>query len=261
MTWADSLVTDYYSWLKENTFITQSENTDWVLISTPFFGAFNDGIELYARKSDEKIVLCDNGETINNLSLLGVEFNRSKKRTELLHRTLRNYGVKFQDNELVVEATIKDFAQKKHNLLSAIIEINDLNTLSKPNITSVFKEDIGDYLDGLDIVYTPDFILKGSTGIEFTFDYQVAYKSSEVAIKSFNSLNSLNLPSFLFSLEDIRATRQKVAHKELKAVAIINDKGKEIKHEYLDAITSKNAQYILWTEKDSDRSKQILKAA
>ena len=116
-------------------------------------------------------------------------------------------------------------------------------------------------MDELEIVHTPDFILKGSTGIEFTFDFQVAYKGAEVAIKSFNSLNSLNLPSFLFSLEDIRATRQKVAHKELKAVAIINDKGKDIKHEYLEAIISKDAQYILWTDRESDNSKKILQAA
>ena len=260
MNWADSLVSDYYTWLKEKTFVTQSETSDWVLISTPFFGAFNDGIELYAKKVNDKITLSDNGETINNLSLLGVEFNRSKKRLELLQRILRNHGVKFQNNEFVVEATDKDFVQKKHNILSAILEINDLSVFSKPSVTSVFREDIGGYLDELDIVYTPDFILRGSTGIEFTFDFQVAYKNSEVAIKAFNGLNTLNLPSFLFSLEDIKATRQKVAHKELKAVAIINDKGKEIKNEYLEAITSKGAQYILWTEKENERSKSILKA-
>jgi len=259
MNWAKNLVNDYYTWLKEKTFVQQDDSSEWALISTPFIGVFNDGIELYARKIDNKITLSDNGETLSNLSLLGIEFNnRSKKRLDLLHRILRNYGVGMVNGEFLVEASEKDFSQKKHNFLSALVEINDFQQISKHNVASIFKDDVTNYLDELDIIYTPDVIFKGATGLDFSFDFQIAGRKSEITIKAFNGINTLNLPGFLFSLDDIRASREKVTQKSLRPLAIINNIGKEPKAEYLDALKSKDADYILWSDRNSERSKALL---
>ena len=59
------------------------------------------------------------------------------------------------------------FPQKKHNLLSELIEINDLYVLSEPNVASVFKDDVRHYLEELNLVFTSDFLSKGTTGLEF----------------------------------------------------------------------------------------------
>ncbi|GAB3711611.1 DUF1828 domain-containing protein [Flavobacterium koreense] len=260
MNWINTYVDGYYDWLREKTVIQKGETTDWFLINTPFLGAFNDTIEIYAQKKLNKIILSDNGETITNLELQGLHIQGSKRRRYILDTILLNYGVKFSNDELIIEADFENFSQSKHNLLSAIIEINDLYVLSKNNVSSIFKEDVRTYLDNQDIIYTPDFISKGVTGLEFNFDFQIAQKNKEIVIKSFNTINKSNLPTFLFSWEDIKPVREKITKKEVTAIAIINDVDKEIKNEFIDALKSKNANFILWSEKDSDENKKLLVA-
>lgn len=260
MNWVNTYVTEYYDWLKEKTFIQKDNNTDWFLINTPFIGAFNDTIEIYAQKSGEHLKLSDNGETLSNLQLQGLHFQGSKRRKEILDSILLNYGIKAENEELTIESNLENFSQTKHNFLSAIIEINDLYVLSKHNVASIFKEDVRNYLDSLDIIYTPDFISKGSTGLEFNFDFQIAKKNKEIVIKSFNTVNKSNLPSFLFSWEDIKPVREKITKKDVNAIAIINDTDKEVRTEFLEALKAKNANYILWSQRDTEESKKLLSA-
>jgi len=255
MNWVNSMIDDYYSWLREKTIIESSKISDWYSIDTPFLGAFNDTIELFAFRKNGTILLSDNGETLNNLELQGVNIQGSKKRREILDSILLSYGLNQNEKELLIEATEKNFPQKKHNFLSAILEINDLNILSKSNVHSIFKEDVRQHLEGLDVIFTPDFISKGSTGLEFTFDFQIAKKDKETVIKSFNSINKSTLSTFLFSWEDIKPVREKVSKKDVNAIAVINDIDKSIKSEFLEALKSKNAEYILWSERDTQENK------
>jgi hypothetical protein len=260
LNWVNTYVNEYYNWLKEKTFIQKDNHTDWFLINTPFIGAFNDTIEIYAQKLGSTFILSDNGETMSNLELQGLQIQGSKRRREILDSILLNYGVKSENDELIIRANIENFSQSKHNFLSAIIEINDLYVLSKHQVSSIFKEDVRNYLDLQDIIYTPDFISKGETGLEFNFDFQIAKKDKETVIKSFNTITKSNLPSFLFSWDDIKPVREKITKKNVTAIAIINDFEKEIKTEFLDALKSKNADYILWSERDSEKSKRLLSA-
>lgn len=250
MSWLDDLVTNYYNWLKNNTTIITASNNEWSVIDTPFLGLFNDTIELYAKKSNGNILLSDDGTTIHNLKLNGVTFSRSSKRKELLDRILLNYGIKLNnEEELCVDAEERNFAQKKHNLISAISEINDFYLLAKHTISSIFKEDVKEYLDSQEIIYTPQFISRGSIDIEFVFDFQIAYKNKEIVIKSFNNLNKMNLPHFIYTWNDIKKVRERITNKSFMGLAIINDEDKEVKSEYLNALKSEGADFILWKER------------
>lgn len=253
MNWLDTMIDDYYKWLRERT-IVEAGNSDWYCIDTPFTGAFNDSIEVYALRNNGKILLSDNSETLNNLDLQGVNIQGSKKRREILDNILLSYGLHQKDKELCIEADERNFPQKKHNFINAILEINDLSVLSKHNVSSIFKEDVREYLDGLDIPYTPEFISKGSTGLEFTFDFQIAKRDKEIVLKSFNSINKSTLSTFLFSWDDIKPVREKLTKKEVKAIAVINDVDKEIRPEYLEALKSKNADFIIWSERENKES-------
>lgn len=259
--WVNELVDNYYAFLKNKTAVITNTGTSWVLISTPFVGLFNDTIEIYAKKSNGKILLSDDGTTIRNLELIGAGVSRSPKRKDLLERVLLTYGVKMQDEELIIECEEADLVQKKHNLISAIIEINDMYILAKHTISSIFKEDVREYLDEQQIIYTPQFISKGSTGLEFAFDFQIAYRDVEIVIKAFNSLNKLNLPSFLFAWEDIKSVREKVTNKQVISLAIINDEEKDIEQDYLEALKNRKADFILWSERYKPESIAKIKIA
>lgn len=115
-------------------------------------------------------------------------------------------------------------------------------------------------MDQASIIYTPDFISKGATGLEFTFDFQIAGRNKEIVIESFNSISKLNLPTFLFSWEDIKPVREKVSKKQVEAIAVINDVDHEVHPEFLTALRSKEANYILWSQRELPENKAKLAA-
>jgi hypothetical protein len=260
MSWINEHIADYYKWLKDRTVILSDENTGWALVNTPFVGLFNDHIELYAKKDHDLITLTDNGETFHNLDLSGVSIKRSAPRRDLVDTILLNYGVRAKGDELFVECNAGNFAQKKHNLLTAVLELNDLYVLSEPNVAYIFKEDVRQYLDEMNVIYTADFISKGTTGLEFTFDFQISKRDEEIVIKSFNSFNKTNLPVFLFSWEDIKPVRERASKKTVRAVAIVNDENKDVKSEFIDALNAKKAGSILWSQRYTDESRQKIAA-
>jgi len=260
--WVNELIDKYYEFLKERTAVITETGSNWAVISTPFIGLFNDTLEVYAKKDNGKIILSDDGVTLKNLELVGSIISRSPKRKDLLERILLTYGIHLQnDDELIVEATENNFPQKEHNLISAISEINDMYMLAKHTVATIFKEDVRNYLDEQQIIYTPQFISKGSTRLEFTFDFQIAYREKEIVLKAFNTINKLNLPNFLFTWEDIKSVREKITGKQVVGLAMINDESKEIQQEYLDAMKSKNADFILWSQRHTPESIRKIKMA
>lgn len=256
--WFENSINQYYHWLREKTFTKADDQSGWVTVSTPFLGLFNDPIEVFMKLQGDTILLSDDGVTLKNLDLAGASVTRSPKRKEWLDFILLNYGVELQGDELCVSANQMDFPQKKHNLICAISEVSDMEITAKHIVSSLFREDVKQLLDSQNIIYTPQFITKGSTGIEFTFDFQIAGREKELVLKSFNSLNKINVPSFLFSLEDIKPVREKTSGKELLSLAVVNDIEREIKPEYIFALQSKNTDIIFWSERNKPENIQKL---
>lgn len=244
------LIDDYYDFLRKRTRVTEIVGSEWLEISTPFTNVFNDTIDIFAKRQNGDIILSDDGQTLRNLQLSGMEISKSGRRKSILESILLNYGVTLQENELIAKANELNFPQKKHNLISAISEANDLYVLAKHTVANIFREDVRKFLDEQEgIIYTPYFISKGSVGLEFTFDFQIAYKKTEILIKAFNSMNKFNLPHFLFTWEDVRQVREKQSQKLVQGLAIINDEQRDIKSEYLDALENKGAKHILWSHR------------
>lgn len=225
MNWLSEQVDSYYGWLRSKTHISAEGNDGWNLISTPFLGLFNDALEIYAKKQGDNIILSDDGKTLRDLKSMGVSFSH-KTRRKMLEKVLLNYGITEKEDELIVQTQEAGFPQRKHDLLQAMLEIGDLHVLAKHTVAKVFKEDVHAYLDEQEIVYTPQFISRGSIGIEFTFDFQVAYRKKEIVLKCFNSINRISLSSFLFMWGDIRQTRQKLTGKEVLGLTFVNDEDK-----------------------------------
>ena len=268
-----ALTDDYYRWLRRKTDIAPASE-GWAVIATPFLGAFNDAIEIFARRENNgKILLVDDGETVRNLKLQGCDILRSKKRTEIAETIARTYGVSMRGGELRAEvARDADFPGRKHDLLSAIAEINDMVVLARPSVKQLFAEDVREFLDERGIVNTPQFMCRGASGMNFTFDFHVAGKENETVIRSFASINKQKAVQFLFSWDDIREQREKMSGKKLSGVAVINDTLPDddlldassrlvpVPAGILDALQKKGADYVLWSERERDENLRKLAA-
>ena len=90
MSWIDDLIEEYVKFLKSK--VKKCEIGDgWYSITTPFLNSFNDYIEIYCKNEDGKITITDDGDTMSNLELAGVNFKHSKNKKEILNRILLNY--------------------------------------------------------------------------------------------------------------------------------------------------------------------------
>lgn len=261
MIWIDEAINKYITFLRENISVHEVDN-GWYSITTPFLNMFNDYIDIYCCKKENKIYLSDDGETIRNLNSVGVSFSRSKTRKQILNQILLNYNIKIsnQNDELIVETDMNGFAQAKNNLLSAIMEISDMYMTSKTTTVSVFKDEVRNYLDEQQIIYTPEFIARGSTGLEFNFAFQIAGRKKEILINAFNIINKNNLTFFLFDWNDVKDARQRLSNKKITGLAIINDREKNIDGKYLDALTAKGTDFILFSKRNLPESRMKLDA-
>ena len=127
----DALIENYFKWLKDNT-STRLINDTWSEITTPYLDRHNDCLQIYAKKENNNIILTDDGYIINDLISSGCALD-SQRRKEILNTTIKGFGVSLDDNQRIVKTTIDHFPQKKHDLIQAMLAVNDLFFLSKPH--------------------------------------------------------------------------------------------------------------------------------
>lgn len=259
MNWIDQAIDHYYKWLRQRTTYTFDPQTQWCEVNTPFVGIFNDLIDIYIKQEGTGYLLSDDGDTLDKLSLAGINLTKGSKRQQWVESILATHGITLQGEELQARAGKDNIAARQHSLISAIIQIADLQHVSQSNVENLFADDVRQLLDQLETIYTPNFIVRGHTGIDFTFDFQIAGKNQETVIKLFNTLNKSNVPNFLFSWGDIKEERERASRKTLAGLAIINDLDKAPREEYLNALTVKGADYILWSQRDTVDSRKKLR--
>lgn len=251
-------IDEYSRWFKENSSARKLQN-GWTEIGTPFMDRHNDGLTIYAKLENGNITLSDDGYIIGDLLADGVTINR-QKRKKILDSFLMSYGVQNVDNELVMYTTLSEYPINMHMFIQAMLAVNDMFMLNNTTVKTIFIDDVASFLDKQQIIYTPSFIAKGSTGLEFNFHFQIAGRTSEILINSFNTINPGNISSFLFDWIDIKEARQKCAKKQVLGLAFINDE-KGVDTKFLNALTAKNTDYILFSERNDPKNLNKLKAA
>lgn len=238
---------DYLKWLDEEIVYKQVNETMYTEIITPFMDNNNDSISIYYRILDNKIYLTDDGSTISNLMLNGVDIN-SSKRKHIFHSFIKGFGIKSKNEELYVEATNENFPYKKHILIQSIISINDMFMLSSNRISSMFIEDVEKYLDDNDVRHIPAASFNGISGLTHSFEFVIpkSKNSSERFIKTINNPTKDQSKITIFSWNDVNESRKK----ESKLLVFLNDKDKSVGNEVMTAFNSYNIISIPWGKRD-----------
>jgi len=119
----ERLIADYLRWLKEGLQVKELEGS--CCIATPFVDRHNDEIEIFVEKRNGGLLLTDDGYTIGDLAASGMTFVTEKRKAHMT-AILNGFGVRQEGDELQVHATPQDFPQKKHNLVQAMLAVNDM---------------------------------------------------------------------------------------------------------------------------------------
>ena len=239
-----SLLDSYIDWLRDKTALRQIN--EWVEITTPYLDRHNDYIQIYAKKSDGGFLLTDDGDTINDLEMSGCKI-QSPKRIDILKTVLNGFGVQETSGAIQVQASRDNFALRKHNLVQAILAVNDMFYLASPYVESLFYEDVVVWLDTNEIRYTPKVKFTGKTGYDHLFDFVIpkSRKMPERILRAINRPNRDSAQAMVFAWMDTKEVRTP----ESRAYALLNDTDSRVSPTIIDAFQSYNIMGVLWSER------------
>jgi hypothetical protein len=240
----ERLLNDYRVWLKDKTTLREV-NGSWVEITTPYLDRHNDALQLYARRENGGFVLSDDSYTIHDLEASGCSLNTDKRR-DLLQMTLNGFGVKLNDEAIEVHATPENFPLRKHNLIQAMLAVNDLFYLAKPVVESLFYEDVVAWLEDNDIRYMPNVKFTGFSGYDHHFDFAIP-KSRKQPERIVQAINRPTRDSGLLFINAWGDTRQ-VRQPESKAYAVLNDE-QPVSAGVIDALRNYDIRPVPWSQR------------
>jgi Domain of unknown function DUF1829/Domain of unknown function DUF1828 len=242
----EKLLNDYRAWLKDKTTLREVNDT-WVEITTPYLDRHNDALQIYARAENGGYVLTDDSYTIHDLEASGCNLH-TEKRQDLLRMTLNGFGVRMNSEALEVHASPETFPARKHNLIQAILAVNDLFYLTKPVVESLFFEDVITWLEANDIRYTPKVKFTGTSGFDHLFDFVIPKsprKQPERIVQAINRPTRDNAEAFIYAWSDTREVRPP----ESKAYAVLNDIEQSISGGVLDAFRNYQILPVPWSSR------------
>lgn len=239
------LLNDYQGWLKDRTVLRQID--DWVEITTPYLDRHNDYVQIYARKTNGSFTLTDDGYTIDDLEQGGCRLD-SRKRQDLLKMTLNGFGVQAHGKALEVHATPENFAVRKHNLVQAILAVNDMFCLAAPMVTHLFYEDVEGWLDLSNIRYTPRARFTGKSGFDHLFDFVIpkSRQQPERIVQTINRPNRDNAEAIAFAWIDTKEVRSPGS----RAYALLNDTEQALSPAIIDALSNYDVHAVPWSRRE-----------
>ena len=242
------LIDEYLTWLKESFHLEATGSH--VLISTPFLDPHNDEIQIFVEKHGEQFKLSDDGYTISDLASMGLEIN-SPKRVAHVRQIVGSFGVRWEDGELSVNTSARDFPQKKHNLIQAILAVHDLSVMGQSHVLQFFQEDVEAFLIDKSIPYFPGIKLPGKSGFDHRFDFAFPKTGSrpESSMQAINNLTRDVATSLAFAVHDVR--QQRGGEADFVSYAIVNDRESAPADDHLDALRAYGIKPYLWSNRES----------
>lgn len=249
---ANQVVDSYLSWIRHGvSAIKLDERTSE--LTTPFLDRHNDHLQIYAERLDvDLFLLTDDGYIISELKSGGVE-RRGDRRRSLFQDLLSGYGVELAGNELRVEASSSNLGQRVHNLVQAMLSLDDMFVLAQPQAQSLFLEDVARFLDEAEVRYSPRAKFAGKSGLDHLVDFVIpkSKEAPERILQVVNSARRDRVESLLFAASDMRAARGI----EVSYIALVNDSKREVPPDILNAFAAYDIHAQPWS-----RRAQLLQA-
>lgn len=241
------IIDTYLSWLRRG--FEVGEHGGVIELTTPFLDRHNDHLQVYVIHNGASMVLSDDGYTIGELEMSGVDLT-TPKREKLLQEVLRGFGVKVsEDGELLIDSTPDRLGQQLHMLIQAMLAVDDMFMLAKPRVASFFLEDVQHFLDAHDIRYTSRVKISGKSGFDHAIDFLIpkSKMAPERILQAINSPDKRNIESHLFVMSDTREARGRGS----MVFALLNDSEQAVGRGVLSALEAYGVKPALWSQREA----------
>ncbi|MCJ9673652.1 MULTISPECIES: DUF1828 domain-containing protein [unclassified Neorhizobium] len=114
-----------------------------VAINSPFFDGSGDHIAFYARDTEDGIILEDDGDFLPHLIASGIDIETGQRR-QLLDNLLAEAGAYWDTETFEIRShsiPLEHVGAASVRFLSGLLRIRTIESLTKENIRSTFKED------------------------------------------------------------------------------------------------------------------------
>ena len=245
-----ALVEQYSRWLRDKSALRELGDGA-VEITTPYLDRHNDYLQIYVRRDNGGFKITDGGETIADLRASGCDLD-TKKRRDLLTTALNGFGVQRADDALVVRASAADFSLRKHNLVQAMLAVNDLFYLAQPVVASLFVEDVSAWLELNDIRFTPNVKFTGRTGYDYTFDFVIpaSRRAPERLVRAINRPAQDLAKAVVLAWLDTREVRAETS----QFFVFLNDQDRAVSSSVFEALESYQIHAFAWSNRDAARA-------
>jgi len=244
------MIDDYANWLKSE--IVISPYGEYYELTTPYLDRFNEYLQIYV-KQDElgRISMTDDGCIIGNLLSSGITFKSGSNRKLMLDKIICNYALQLNENSITTIATMQDFSQKKHNMVQAMLAIDNMFEISRDNTKDIFVEDIQTFFDANEIYYSKDLSLIGKTGSLYTYEFhfQRTKQKPERFCKVINKLQEDSRNTTIFNWIDTQEKRKN----EGKLVVMLNDEN-NVSPKDIEAFEQYDIEPILFSSRKESMS-------
>jgi hypothetical protein len=241
-----AIIDSYVQWLKgEMTAIKTKEGL--CEITTPFIDKNNDYIQVYMYEREGALVFTDGGYSLSELETSGIDLVARKQ--EIFDEILRSFGVTLEGRQLTVVTSLEEAPQRKHDLVQAMLAINDMYVLARPSTVKFFKQEVENYFEENGIRYSANVRLIGKSGYSQPFDFIIPrfQKKPERVIKALAHPDKNTASSYMWQVSDVRNARRE----ELEALAVMNDIDFPVKPEIDQAFK----QYLIvpfrWSQREN----------
>jgi Domain of unknown function DUF1828/Domain of unknown function DUF1829 len=244
---ADQLASSYLSWIRRGvSAIKLDEQVSE--ITTPFLDRHNDHLQIYAERLDaDRFMLSDDGYIVSELKSSGIE-RRGDRRLEIFQGLLSGYGVALTHNELRVEASTSNLGQRVHNLVQAMLSLDDMFVLAQPQTRNIFLDSVTKFLDDADVRYSPRAKFAGKSGLDHLVDFVIpkSREAPERILQVVNTPRRDRVESLLFAANDMRAARGM----EVSYFALVNDSQREVQRDMINAFEAYDVHVRPWSRRE-----------
>lgn len=243
------LVDRYGVWVRDKS-VLRDLSSELVEVTTPYLDRHNDYLQIYVRRENGGYRLTDGGETISDLRMSGCELD-TPKRKALLSATLNGFGVQMENDIISVKASASNFPLRKHNLVQAMLAVNDMFVLSVPVVSSLFHEDVAKWLEANDVRFTPNVQFKGKSGWDHTFDFVVpaSRRAPERLLRAIARPTRDMAETLAFAWIDTREVRPSSS----KFIAMLNDQERAPSTSIVEALKSYEIEPVTWSAREDAR--------
>lgn len=208
-------------------------------ISTPFTYPNGEYVDVFLITEEnllQTLRLSDLGQTSLYLRSALVSMPGTARRREIVADIASQLNVKYMNGSLYVLLTSEDVENLSMAILKlsqACVRISDLATHQRLRSVNSFRDDVEEFFDAHNFIYTPDIRIKGPANTDIRMDFEVRGRRENSYV---NVLAALNETAAKSSALDIFAKwydLTKVRSEPHKLVTVFNSASTAIREEDL----------------------------